>query len=201
MCTIYKKECHAPCRWVLISLELIMYNHFSLWCMASAKPELWLPSQPNGITARWPVPNDTAWWQKHMCVNNLPDNSMTGIPSRDHFKSHILTITTLGHTRNIPTGVYLFNGLLFGNTQVSWYQKGKTNLDLVEQQTVSGSGISWVTCKSAPWPRQITTPAPQEALTVAQSTVSNKHVIYTVVHKKRATFIFPITLANIDGFS
>jgi len=27
------------------------------------------------------------------------------------------------------------------------------------------------------------------------------HRIYTVVHKKRATFIFSITLANIDGFS
>jgi len=26
---------------------------------------------------------------------------------------------------------------------VSRYQKGKTNLDLLEQQTVSGSGISW----------------------------------------------------------
>jgi len=25
--------------------------------------------------------------------------------------------------------------------------------------------------------------------------------IYTVVHKKRDTFIFSITLANIDGFS
>jgi len=25
--------------------------------------------------------------------------------------------------------------------------------------------------------------------------------MYIVVHKKRATFIFPITLANIDGFS
>jgi len=44
---------------------------------------------------------------------------------------------------------------------MSCYQKGKTNLDLLEQQTVSGSGISWVMCKSAPRPRQINTPAPQ----------------------------------------
>ena len=27
---------------------------------------------------------------------------------------------------------------------------GKTNLDLLEQETVSGSGISWAICKSAP---------------------------------------------------
>jgi len=36
---------------------------------------------------------------------------------------------------------------------VSWHHKGKTNLDLMEQETVSGSGISWAICKSAPWPR------------------------------------------------
>jgi len=39
-------------------------------------------------------------------------------------------------------------------TRVSQYQKGKTNLDLLEQEIVSGSGISWVICKSAPRPRQ-----------------------------------------------
>ena len=44
-------------------------------------------------------------------------------------------------------------------TRVSRHQKGKTNLDLLEQEIVSGSGISWAICKSAPWPRCITTPA------------------------------------------
>jgi len=39
---------------------------------------------------------------------------------------------------------------------VIWYQKGKTNLDLLKQETVSGSGISWAICKSASRPRQIT---------------------------------------------
>jgi len=49
-------------------------------------------------------------------------------------------------------------------TQVSQYQKGKinqeykTNLDLLEQDIVSGSGICWAICKFAPRPRQITTP-------------------------------------------
>jgi len=47
-------------------------KQWSLWRMASAKPNLRLPSQPQGITAPWPVPNYTALWQRHMCVNNLP---------------------------------------------------------------------------------------------------------------------------------
>jgi len=37
---------------------------------------------------------------------------------------------------------------------------GKTNLDLLEQEIVSGSGISWAICKSALRSRQVTTPTP-----------------------------------------
>ena len=53
--------------------------------------------------------------------------------------------------------------ILSGTNRVSWYQKGKTrkgktNLDLLEQETVSCSGISWAICKSARRPRHITTP-------------------------------------------
>jgi len=33
-------------------------------------------------------------------------------------------------------------------TRVSRYQKGKTSLDLVQQEIVSGSGKSWAICKS-----------------------------------------------------
>jgi len=35
-------------------------------------------------------------------------------------------------------------------TPERYYQEGKTNLDLPEQEIVSGSGISWAICKSAP---------------------------------------------------
>jgi len=51
---------------------------------------------------------------------------------------------------------------------------------LLKQETVSGSGISWAICKSAPRSRHITTPAPRlnfyrpDALPAAQPTVS-KH--------------------------
>ena len=46
-----------------------------------------LPPQPQGITAHWLVPNYTAWWQRHMRVNNLPrvalDSGAAGIRTRD----------------------------------------------------------------------------------------------------------------------
>ena len=61
------------------------------------------------------------------------------------------------HTHTHP-----FNGPFSGTTRVSRYQKGKTNLDSLKQETVSGSGISWAICKSAPHSRQITTPAPPQ---------------------------------------
>jgi len=47
---------------------------------------------------------------------------------------------------------------------VSRYHKGKTNLDLLKQETVSGSGISWAICNSAPRSRQITMPAPHRSV-------------------------------------
>jgi len=39
---------------------------------------------------------------------------------------------------------------LSGTTWVSQHRKGKTNLDLLEQEIVSGSNISWAICKFAP---------------------------------------------------
>ena len=60
-------------------------------------------------------------------------------------------------------------------------RKAKPNWILLKQETVSGSGISWVVCKSAPRSRQITMPAPHhsvfykpDALPAAQPTAS-KH--------------------------
>jgi len=39
------------------------------------------------------------------------------------------------------------------------------NLDLLEQETVSGSGISWAISKSALWPKHITEPASHQFFT------------------------------------
>ena len=57
-----------------------------------------------------------------------------------------------------------FNGPLSGTTRVSQYQKGKPIWILLKQETVSGSGITWAICKSAPRSRQTTTPAPHHSV-------------------------------------
>jgi len=81
----------------------------------------------------------------------------------------------------IYTHTHPFNSPFSGTTQVSRYQKGKQIWIILEQETVSGSGISWVICKSAPCSGQTTMPAPHhsafyrpDALPVAQPTES-KH--------------------------
>ena len=75
------------------------------------------------------------------------------------------------------TALFRFPGL------PGWAGTGKVKLIWIQlkQQTVSGSGISWAICKSAPHSRQITMSAPRhsvfhrpDALLAAQRTVS-KH--------------------------
>ena len=63
------------------------------------------------------------------------------------------------HTHTHP-----FNGPFSGTTQVSRYQKVKPIRILLNQETVSGSGISWAICKSALCSRQITMPAPHHSV-------------------------------------
>jgi len=67
---------------------------------------------------------------------------------------NILASATLDTNTHTHTTVLLLFWNLSGTTRVSRYQKGKTNLDLLEQEIVSGSGICWAICKSAPHPRQ-----------------------------------------------
>jgi len=52
---------------------------------------------------------------------------------------------------------YAAHWTLSGTTRVNRYQKGKTNVDLLEQEIVSGSGIRWAIRKSVSLLRQITT--------------------------------------------
>ena len=75
---------------------------------------------------------------------------------------------------------HTFSSPFSGTTRVGQYQKGKKPIwILLKQKTVSGSGISWAMCKSAPRSRQITTPAPHhsvfyrpDSLPAAQPTAS-----------------------------
>jgi len=53
--------------------------------------------------------------------------------------------------------------ILSGTTWVSRYQKGKPIWISCSKRPVSGSGISWAICKSAPRPRLITMPAPHHS--------------------------------------
>jgi len=82
------------------------------------------------------------------------------------FPDWMLSLTPTTHPFNHP---------LSGITQVSRYQKGKTNLGLLKQETVSCSGISWAICKSAPRSRQITMPAPHHSVFYRPDALPDTH--------------------------
>ena len=76
---------------------------------------------------------------------------------------------------------YRLTALFLGLPGWAGTRKVKPIWILLKQETVSGSGISWAVCKSAPRSRQITTPAPHhsffyrpDALPATQPTAS-KH--------------------------
>ena len=90
-----------------------------------------------------------------------------------HYRATVAIWHTHTHTRLTA----LFPGL----PRWAGTRKGKPIWILLKHETVSGSGISWAMCKSAPRSRQTTTPAPHhsvfyrpDALPAAQPTAS-KH--------------------------
>jgi len=89
-------------------------------------------------------------------VRSLPLQSLYSSCQKLHFWFH-------SHTHNR----FMAPWTLSKTTRVSRYQKDKTSLDLLEQEIVSDSGISLAICKSAPWPRHITTPASHTATGMA----------------------------------
>jgi len=75
-------------------------------------------------------------------------------------------------------------------------RKVKPILISLKQETVSGSGISWAICKSAPRSRQTTTPAPHhsvfyrpDALPATQPTAS-KHWRYKITYTICTLFLY-----------
>jgi len=99
---------------------------------------------------------------------------------------------------NYDTHTHPFKGPFSGSTRVSRYRKVKPIWILLKQETVSGSGISWAICKSAPISRQITTPAPHhsvfyrpDALPAAQPTASKhwRHIFLTTRWRQNSTGI------------
>jgi len=65
--------------------------------------------------------------------------------------SSLVAVISLNYEHNEHTHrtILWSSWIMSGITRVSWHQKGKTNPDLLEQQIVSGSDISWTICKSA----------------------------------------------------
>ena len=85
---------------------------------------------------------------------------------------------------------HLFNGPFPGLPMWAGTRKVKPIWILLKQETVSGSGISWAMCKSAPRSRQITMPTPHhsvfyrpDALPAAQPTASKhwRHNRYNIL--------------------
>jgi len=115
------------------------------------------------------------------CPSNTNKNSVYSNPCcpNESLLSYILRLTFLKNLSSIfQCCIHNYNWSIFmhvystthtivlllfwnssGTTRMSRYQRGKTrkgkaNLDLLEQEIVSGSGICGAICKSAPHPRQ-----------------------------------------------
>ena len=107
-----------------------------------------------------------------------------------------------------------FNGLFSRTTWVSRYQKVKPVWILLEQETVSSSGISWAIFKSARRSRQITTPTPHhsvfyrpDALPATEPTASkhcrHPHISHKIKQMLQLTFysilrLFYFISASLD---
>jgi len=102
------------------------------------------------------------------------------VPQRRVCDALLRQVVFTCHTDNTHTHTRL-TALFPGLPGSAGTRKVKLIWILLKQETVSGSGISWAICKSAPRSRQITVPAPHhsvfyrpEALPAAQPTAS-KH--------------------------
>ena len=106
------------------------------------------------------------------------------------------------------THTHPFNGPLSGTTGWASTRKEKPIWILLKQETVSGSGIRWTMCKSAPRCCQITTPVHHhsifyrpDAFPGAQPTVS-KHWRHNVVYDMRLKMVeCPSVVSSVSSHS
>ena len=136
------------------------------------------------------VTTTRSWWQavgewrthahKHRQTDNLKTYSR--IPTINTMGRDIINWLYYIKAKHTDTDTHTHLTALFpGLPGWAGTRKAKPIWILLKQETVSGSGISWAICKSAPSSRQITTPAPDhslfyrpDALPAAQPTAS-KH--------------------------
>ena len=120
----------------------------------------------------WPV--KTEWWGAGVVIclwgAALHMSQLMPLPLTVSCFSNIQIVLPFWYwlTRVVPdnahTHTHPFNGPLSRTIRVSRYQKVKPIWILLKQETVSGSGISWAICKSAPRSRQTTTSAPHHSV-------------------------------------
>ena len=103
--------------------------------------------------------NTTLWFTKKLayCKSAIGDiMSAASTDSSNNKISNLTVMTTHTHTRLMALcqGLHGWAGT----------REAKPIWILLKQETVSGSGNSWATCKSAPRSRQITMPAPHHSV-------------------------------------
>jgi len=81
---------------------------------------------------------------------------MTGAWRQESIRVSWVPLHLRSRAYHLCTHTYL-TAIFLGLPRVSWYQKGKTDLDFIE---AGDSGISWAIYKFALCSRQITMPAP-----------------------------------------
>ena len=92
------------------------------------------------------------WWRWHWWSWDCSTKTLS-----TWFVSELLAMK---HTH---THTHAFNGPFLGLPGWAGTRKVKPICILLKQGTVSGSGISWAICKSAPRSRQITMPVPHHS--------------------------------------
>ena len=104
-----------------------------------------------------------------MQINQALSQCIHGRRTCQQYKWYSVTVTAkqviFSHTDSTHTHTHTRLTALFpGLPRRAGTRKVKPILILLKQETVSGSGISWAVCKSAPRSRQITTPAPHHSV-------------------------------------
>ena len=170
----------------------------------SARPLL--PSQPQGITAPWPVLNHTAWWQRYMCANNLPKvvtwkreagSQTRGLRSRE---SNSLTTAPPGNSNTSSSTPSIISCLLLAlsaygskrlcNGAVSVSLPVRLSVPSIQQQT-SCSDVQLVCC----WARARATDI-DRYLSPAPARRADSHAVIWGTKDDADSFIFSFYLSS-----
>jgi len=119
-------------------------------------PDITMPASHNSVFIGW-MP---------FLLANQQRQSTEGMKALVISSTIIIVLRISKKTTITSTFVYLlfFQDNPGKQAQEKQNHSGKANLDFLQQEIVSGSGISWAICKSAHSPRQMTMPAPHHSV-------------------------------------